>query len=148
VNSSGGLVRGVVEDIGHDPARHAPLALVRLEDGTKVFILATEGMGVGDTIAWGEGAEVRNGNTLPLAEIPAGTFICNIEAQPNDGGKFVRSGGVQAVIVDRTEGRVGVTMPSGRRNGSAAAAVPRWESSPVAAAVRNPSSRQGRSTTR
>jgi len=72
VDSTGGLVRGVVEDIGHDPARHAPLALVRLEGGTKVFILATEGMGVGDTIAWGEGAEVRNGNTLPLAEILQG----------------------------------------------------------------------------
>jgi large subunit ribosomal protein L2 len=114
VNSTGGLVRGVVEDIEHDPARNAPLALVRLENGTKVPILATEGMGVGDQVAWGEGAEVKNGNTLPLAQIPAGTFICNIEAQPNDGGKFVRSGGVQAVVVDRTEDRVGVTMPSGK----------------------------------
>ncbi|MCQ8893433.1 MAG: 50S ribosomal protein L2 [Methanolinea sp.] len=114
VNSTQGVVRGVIEDIEHDPARHAPLALVRLENGTKVFMLVTEGMGVGDTVSWGEGAEVRNGNTLPLSEIPAGTFICNIEAQPNDGGKFVRSGGVQAVVVDRTEDRVGVTMPSGK----------------------------------
>ncbi len=113
--SSGEItVHGKVEDIEHDPARHAPIALVRLENGSKVYMLITEGMGVGDSVAWGAEADVRNGNTLPLGAIPTGTFICNIEAQPNDGGKFVRSGGVQAVVVDKSEGRVGVTMPSGK----------------------------------
>ena len=104
--SSGEItVHGKVEDIEHDPARHAPIALVRLENGSKVYMLITEGMGVGDSVAWGAEADVRNGNTLPLGAIPTGTFICNIEAQPNDGGKFVRSGGVQAVVVDKSEGR-------------------------------------------
>ena len=106
---------GRVADIEHDPARHAPIALVRLEDGRKVYMLATEGLGVGDAVTWGPGAEVKNGNTLPLREIPVGAYVCNIEARPNDGGKFVRSGGVQALVIGKAEdGRVGVRMPSGK----------------------------------
>jgi len=106
---------GHVVDIEHDPARHAPIALARLEDGRKVYMLATEGLGVGDAVSWGPGAEVKNGNTLPLREIPVGAYVCNIEARPNDGGKFVRSGGVQALVIGKAEdGRVGVRMPSGK----------------------------------
>jgi large subunit ribosomal protein L2 len=108
-------VSGHVVDIEHDPARHAPIALARLEDGRKVYMLATEGLGVGDAVSWGPGAEVKNGNTLPLREIPVGAYVCNIEARPNDGGKFVRSGGVQALVIGKAEdGRVGVRMPSGK----------------------------------
>lgn len=106
---------GQIIDIEHDPARHAPIALARLEDGQKVYILATEGLGVGDEVAWGPGVEVRNGNTLPLREIPVGAYICNVEARPNDGGKFVRSSGVQALVIGKADdGRVGVRMPSGK----------------------------------
>ena len=61
---------GHVVDIEHDPARHAPIALARLEDGRKV--LATEGLGVGDAVSWGPGAEVKNGNTLPLGRSRSG----------------------------------------------------------------------------
>lgn len=107
------LTSGRVVDIEHDPARHAPIALTRLDDGKKVYILATEGLGVGDTVTWGSGGAVKNGNTLPLQEIPVGAYICNIEARPNDGGKFVRASGVQAMVIDKSEGRVGVQMPSG-----------------------------------
>jgi large subunit ribosomal protein L2 len=114
VGGSDSTVRGVIVDIEHDPARHAPIALVRMENGSKVYILAAEGIGVGDSLAWGQDIPVKIGNTLPLAAIPTGTFICNIEARPNDGGKFVRSGGVQAVVVDKSEDRVGVQMPSGK----------------------------------
>jgi large subunit ribosomal protein L2 len=114
VESGNATIRATVTEIEHDPARHAPLARVRLENGARAYVLVTEGIGVGDTLSWGPDGEVRNGNTLPLQAIPTGTFICNIEAQPNDGGKFVRSGGVQAVVVDKSEGRVGVQMPSGR----------------------------------
>jgi large subunit ribosomal protein L2 len=107
-------ITGTVIDIEHDPARNAPIALVKLEDGSKVYMLVTEGMGVGDVVLWGSAGEVKNGNTLILGNIPTGTYICNIEARPNDGGKFVRSSGVQAVVVDKTEERVGVRMPSGK----------------------------------
>jgi large subunit ribosomal protein L2 len=107
-------ITGSVIDIEHDPARNAPIALVRLEDGTKVYMLVTEGLGIGETITWGSTVEVKNGNTGTLKNIPTGTYICNIEARPNDGGKFVRASGVQAVVVDKIEDRVGVRMPSGK----------------------------------
>jgi len=107
-------ITGTVIDIEHDPARNAPIALVKLEDGNKVYMLVTEGLGIGETILWGSVGEVKNGNTLTLQNIPTGTYICNIEARPNDGGKFVRSSGVQAVVIDKIEDRVGIKMPSGK----------------------------------
>jgi large subunit ribosomal protein L2 len=107
-------ITGVVIDIEHDPARNAPIALVKLETGEKVYMLVTEGLGIGEPVLWGSAGEVKNGNTLTLANIPTGTYICNIEARPNDGGKFVRASGVQAVVVDKSEDRVGIRMPSGK----------------------------------
>lgn len=107
-------ITGTVIDIEHDPARNAPIALVRLEDGTKVYMLVTEGLGIGEPVLWGSVGEIKNGNTLTLANIPTGTYICNIEARPNDGGKFVRASGVQAVVIDKIGDRVGIKMPSGK----------------------------------
>jgi large subunit ribosomal protein L2 len=107
-------ITGIVIDIEHDPARNAPIALVKLETGEKVYMLVTEGLGIGETVLWGSAGEIKNGNTLTLANIPTGTYICNIEARPNDGGKFVRASGVQAVVVDKSEDRVGIRMPSGK----------------------------------
>lgn len=108
-------VRGTVTEIEHDPARHGPVALVRLETGKLHYVLATEGIGVGDTLAWGPGAELKVGNTLLLRDIPVGASVCNIESVPNDGGKFVRAGGTQAVVMGRSEdNKVGVRMPSGK----------------------------------
>jgi len=105
---------GLIIDIEHDPARNAPIALVKLVDGKKIYMLATEGIGVNDTVTWGMDAEVQNGNTLTLSAIPTGAYICNIEARPNDGGKFVRASGVQAIVIDKTAEKVGVQMPSGK----------------------------------
>jgi large subunit ribosomal protein L2 len=107
-------VTGRIIDIEHDPARHAPIAKVELENGKKTYMLASEGIGIDEEISWGPEAPVRNGNTLPLVDIPVGAYICNIEARPNDGGKFVRAGGVQAIVIGKHEGRVGVKMPSGK----------------------------------
>jgi large subunit ribosomal protein L2 len=107
-------IKGTVIDIEHDPARNAPIALVKLEDGTKVYMLVTEGLGIGESVLWAAAGEVKNGNTLTLQNMPTGTYICNIEARPNDGGKFVRASGVQAVVVDKIGDRVGVRMPSGK----------------------------------
>jgi large subunit ribosomal protein L2 len=103
-------ITGTVIDIEHDPARNAPIALVKLEDGAKVYMLVTEGLGIGESVLWSAAGEVKNGNTLTLANIPTGTYICNIEARPNDGGKFVRASGVQAVVVDKIGDRVGIRM--------------------------------------
>jgi large subunit ribosomal protein L2 len=104
-----------VIDIQHDPARHGPVALVRTEEGKNTYVLATEGIGVGDVLSWGKEVTVKLGNTLPLKDIPVGAMVSNIEARPNDGGKFVRSGGVQATVMGRSEGnKVGIRMPSGK----------------------------------
>ncbi|TAJ45834.1 50S ribosomal protein L2 [Methanofollis fontis] len=108
-------VNGKIIDIEHDPARHAPIARVEIADGKKIYMLVTEGMGVGDEVAWGAGAKVQNGNTLPLRDIPIGAYVCNIESKPNDGGKFVRSSGVQAMLVGKNAGRVAISMPSGKQ---------------------------------
>lgn len=108
-------VKGQIIDIEHDPARHAPIAKVELEDGKKIFMLVTEGMGVNEKVAWGPEAGIRNGNTLSLRDIPVGAYVCNVEARPNDGGKFIRSSGVQAQVIGKSDdGRVGIKMPSGK----------------------------------
>jgi len=114
IKTGDAIINGVIIDIEHDPARHAPIALVKLETGEKIYVLATEGMAVGDTISWGPKGEIRSGNTMALSEIPAGLYVCNIEARPLDGGKFVRASGVQAMVTDHTATRVAVRMPSGR----------------------------------
>lgn len=108
-------IKGQIIDIEHDPARHAPIAKVELEDGKKMFMLVTEGMGVKEKVAWGPEAAISNGNTLSLKDIPVGAYVCNVEARPNDGGKFIRASGVQAQVIGKSDdGRVGIKMPSGK----------------------------------
>ncbi len=101
-------------DIQHDPARNGPVALVQLPDGSKEYVLAVEGLGTGDVIHAGPEVEIAAGNTTFLRNIPEGTPVCNIEAQPGDGGKFVRASGTFGLIVSREEDKVLVQMPSGK----------------------------------
>ncbi|MCG7853288.1 MAG: 50S ribosomal protein L2, partial [Methanosarcinaceae archaeon] len=104
---------GIVTDIVHDPARSAPVAKVMFENGIELLILTPEGMAVEDEIACGTSAEVKPGNSLPLAGIPEGVPVCNIESKPNDGGKFARSSGVYATVVSHERGKTVIQMPSG-----------------------------------
>lgn len=106
-------ITGEVVDIIHDPARSAPIAKVRYEDGDERLILVPEGVAVGDEIAAGVSAEVKPGNTLPLAEIPEGIPICNIEANPGDGGRFARSSGTYGILIAHDVGKTVVQLPSG-----------------------------------
>lgn len=94
-------LNGTVIGIEHDPARSAPIAMVAFENGKKQFIVVPEGIAVGEKLSCGVSAEVKPGNTLPLAEIPEGIPICNIESKPNDGGQYARSSGVFATLVSR-----------------------------------------------
>ncbi len=110
----GETITAEVIDIQHDPARNGPVALVRLPDGRKEYVLAVEGMGVGDIIQAGDNVEIRPGNTTYLKNIPEGTYVCNIENQPGDGGKFARASGTYAIVVAHEEDRVLVQMPSGK----------------------------------
>ncbi len=89
----------------------SPLAQMSYDNGEESFIVAAEGLRVGDTIHLGN-APVEKGNTLCLKDIPIGTLIFNIEIRPGDGGKFVRSGGCFARILSKREGEVVVMLPS------------------------------------
>ncbi|MDI6858886.1 MAG: 50S ribosomal protein L2 [Methanocellales archaeon] len=106
-------VRGIVVGIEHDPARSAPIAKVRFDNGEERLLLVPEGVAVGDEIACGISAEIKPGNTLPLAEIPEGIPICNIESQPGDGGSFARASGVYGILVAHDVHRTVVQLPSG-----------------------------------
>jgi large subunit ribosomal protein L2 len=106
-------VYGVVLEVTHDPARSAPVVKVSFDNGEERLILAPEGIAVGDKIACGISAEVKPGNILPLAEIPEGLPVCNIEGRPNDGGQFARASGVYATVVSHERGKTVVQMPSG-----------------------------------
>ncbi|AGK60161.1 LSU ribosomal protein L2P [Archaeoglobus sulfaticallidus PM70-1] len=108
-----GLVKAKVIDIEHDPARNAPIAKVKLPDGSERYIIATEGMGTGHIIECGEKVSLRPGNITYLKNIPEGSPVCNIESNPGDGGKFVRASGTFALVVSHEETRTLVQMPSG-----------------------------------
>ncbi len=103
---------GKVVEIIHDPGRTAPVARVKFENFEKL-IIAPEGILVGEEIAIGPNAPVKIGNTLPLAMIPEGSYVYDIEAAPGDGGKYVRAGGTYALVVSREKDKVIVQLPSG-----------------------------------
>ncbi|MDR0298118.1 MAG: 50S ribosomal protein L2 [Streptococcaceae bacterium] len=97
-------VVGKVATIEYDPNRSANIALIVYENGVKTYIIAPEGLEVGTTIVSGENADIKVGNALPLANIPAGTVIHNIELNPGHGGQLVRSAGASAQVLG-TEGK-------------------------------------------
>ena len=108
------VVSGMVVGIEHDPARSAPVADIEFEDGDRRLVLAPEGITVGEQIQVGVSAEIKPGNTLPLAEIPEGVPVCNVERQPGDGGKFARSSGVSADLITHDRNAAVVQLPSGQ----------------------------------
>ena len=102
---------GIVRDLIHCAGHSAPLMEVFYLNGERGLTLAPEGIRVGDEISIGNG-EAKLGNVLPLRDIPEGTLIHNIELQPSDGGKLVRSSGSFARVVSKTEEAVRVELPS------------------------------------
>lgn len=104
-----------VEDIIHSQGHSAPLILLRSNDGFMFYNVASEGVTVGQEIYFGESGETDKGNILNLKKIPEGTFICNIEKVPGDGGKFVRSSGSAAKVLTQTEEGVVVILPSKKK---------------------------------
>lgn len=106
-------IPGIVEEIQYDPNRTSDIALVLYPDGDKRYILAPIGIKAGDTVVSGEKVEVRTGNAMPLANIPVGTPLHNIEIYPKAGGRLVRSAGAAAFVSSREGKYVQVKMPSG-----------------------------------
>ena len=102
-----------VVSIEYDPNRTANIALICYADGEKAYILAPEGLKVGDKVMSGEKAEVKVGNCLPLSEIPVGTEIHNIELYPGKGGQLVRSAGGTAQLMAKEGKYATLRLPSG-----------------------------------
>ena len=97
----------------YDPNRSANIALVEYEDGERRYILAPVGLGAGDTVVAGAAADIKPGNTLPIANIPVGTVIHNIELYPGKGAQLVRSAGVAAQLMAKEGTMAQVRLPSG-----------------------------------
>ena len=102
-----------VQSIEYDPNRSARIALLYYADGEKTYILAPNGLEVGTTVMSGPEAAPEVGNTLPLANIPLGTVIHNVELRPGQGAKMVRSAGTFAQLVSREDKYAIIKMPSG-----------------------------------
>ena len=106
-------VPATVKAIEYDPNRSANIALVVYADGVKSYILAPKGLKVGQQIQSGAEADIKVGNALPLANIPVGTVIHNIELYPGKGAQLVRSAGVAAQLMAKENGMATVRLPSG-----------------------------------
>ncbi|MEX0895481.1 MAG: 50S ribosomal protein L2 [Patescibacteria group bacterium] len=105
-------VPATVVRIEYDPMRSAHLALLQYADGEKAYILAPAGLKVEDSIQSGPGSEVRQGNALPVSEIPVGVPIHNLEVRPGKGAQLVRGAGVAAMIQSKDDGMVTIQLPS------------------------------------
>ncbi|NLI68821.1 MAG: 50S ribosomal protein L2 [Bacilli bacterium] len=106
-------IPGRVATIEYDPNRSANIALINYVDGEKRYIIAPKGLKVGQIIESGENADIKVGNALPLANIPVGTIIHNIELKPGKGGQLVRSAGTEAQVLGREGKYVLVRLASG-----------------------------------
>ena len=106
-------VPGTVESIEYDPNRSARIALIVYNNGERRYILAAQGLRVGDTVMSGPSADIRPGNALPIRNIPLGTVVHNIEIYPGRGGQMVRSAGLGAQLLAKEGTMAQVRLPSG-----------------------------------
>ncbi len=106
-------VPGLVKTLEYDPNRSAFIALVEYPDGEKAYIIAPEGLKVGDTVVSGKDADIKVGNALPLSAIPTGTFIHNVELYPGRGAQFARAAGNMAQLMAKEDGKALLRLPSG-----------------------------------
>ncbi len=106
-------IPGTVMTLEYDPNRSANIALIQYEDGEKRYIIAPNGLKVGDKIEAGASADIKPGNALPLSNIPTGTFIHNVELYPGKGAQFARAAGNMAQLMAK-EGKFALLrLPSG-----------------------------------
>lgn len=102
-----------VATIEYDPNRNCRIALVQYADGERRYILAAEGIKVGDVVRSGSDAEIKAGNAMPLGSIPAGTFVHNIELRPGKGGQMARSAGMAVQLMAKEGKFAQLRLPSG-----------------------------------
>ena len=106
-------MEATVERLEYDPNRSAFIALIRYEDGVLSYILAPEGLKAGDKVVSSATADIKPGNCLPIANIPVGTIIHNVELQPGHGAQLVRSAGTAAQLMAKEGELAQVRLPSG-----------------------------------
>ncbi|MCQ4023077.1 MULTISPECIES: 50S ribosomal protein L2 [unclassified Ruminococcus] len=106
-------VPGKIATLEYDPNRSAFIALVEYEDGDKSYIIAPNGVKVGDTVVAGATADIKPGNALPLTNIPTGTFIHNVELYPGRGAQLARAAGNMAQLMAKENGMALLRLPSG-----------------------------------
>ena len=99
--------------IEYDPNRSSNISLLQYEDGEKRYILSPVDLAVGDVVISGENVPLKNGNCLPLINIPTGLFVHNVELQPGKGGQVVRSAGASAQVMAHDDGMCTLKLPSG-----------------------------------
>jgi large subunit ribosomal protein L2 len=102
-----------VTAIEYDPNRSARIALLQFKDGEKRYMIAPDGLKVGDTVSAGPQADIKVGNAMPLANIPVGTFIHNVELRPGKGGQIARSAGTSIQMMAKEGKFAQLRMPSG-----------------------------------
>ncbi|MBO6756252.1 MAG: 50S ribosomal protein L2 [Roseibium sp.] len=108
-------VPATVERLEYDPNRTAFIALIRYEDGELSYILAPQRLAVGDTVVSGQSVDVKPGNAMPLASIPVGTIVHNIELKPGKGAQIARSAGAFVQVVGRDQGYTTLRLMSGEQ---------------------------------
>ena len=106
-------MEATVIGIEYDPNRSANIALIEYTDGTKAYILAPKGLTDGDKVVSGVNVDIKAGNAMPISSIPVGTMIHNIELNPGQGGKLVRSAGQEAQLMAKEGAYAHVRLPSG-----------------------------------
>ena len=106
-------MEATVIGIEYDPNRSANIALIQYEDGTKAYILAPQGLTDGDKVISGETADIKAGNCMPIDSIPVGTLIHNVELNPGQGGKLVRTAGQSAQLMAKEGKYATLRLPSG-----------------------------------
>ena len=106
-------VPGTVERLEYDPNRTAFIALIKYADGELAYILAPQRLAAGDTVVAGEKADVKPGNAMPLANMPIGTIVHNVEMKPGKGGQIARAAGAYVQLVGRDAGYAIVRLNSG-----------------------------------
>lgn len=106
-------IEAVVERLEYDPNRTAFIALIRYRDGVLSYILAPQRLAAGDSVIAAARADIKPGNAMPLAAIPVGTIVHNIEMKPGAGGKIARAGGTYAQLVGKDAGYAQLKLGSG-----------------------------------
>ena len=104
-----------MERIEYDPNRSSYIALIKYDDGIQSYILAPKDIKVGDKVISGSKKEIRNGNCMPMSDIPVGIDIHNIELKLGSGAQLARSAGTSTQIVGKSNGYVAIKLPSGEQ---------------------------------